>query len=461
MKKKVFILSALGFCFYLSNAQEKLGDRIIRNTKEKSEYKAEQKSDETLDNIFNKTEELIDEGINNLFKKKNKKKKEEYQLSEDNQEQYNENFENKKSKTSQTAVIEENQEQSIENVENKKSNISQTPVKGSSKFDFVAGEKVLYFDNFDRLDVGDFPAEFNSNASGEIVIIEGKPGKWLSMNKNGAFVPDNIKKLPENFTLEFEVGIYGDPTNNQTGLGLNFTTQSEDLMKDAIFSNGTSILFLHPGAEEASILVIPTNGSVIENRVKMPQWFVGTNQNFAKVSLWRQKGRLRVYVNEDKILDVPRFFTESTNYDFAFFRSFFGDCEIYLTNIRFAIAGGDTRNKLITEGRFVTNGILFDVNSDNIKPESETVLKEIATILQENPTVRVKIVGHTDSDGDDAFNLDLSQKRAAAVKKALSTLFGIDANRMETDGKGESQPLNNNATPAEKAQNRRVEFIKL
>jgi outer membrane protein OmpA-like peptidoglycan-associated protein len=281
------------------------------------------------------------------------------------------------------------------------------------------------------------------------------------MTKNGAFIPDNIKNLPENFTLEFEVGINTDPTNNYSGLGLNFTTKQEELMKDMFFSRGTSIVYLHPGAGEAAVYVNPSSGTAIENNVKMPQWNVDTNTNFVKISVWRQKGRLRVYANEDKLLDIPRFFSETTNYDFAFFRSFFGDCEVYLTNIRYAVAGADTRNKLITEGRFVTNGILFDVNSDNIKPESGTVLKEIATTLQENPTVRVKIIGHTDSDGADAANLSLSQKRAAAVKTALSSFYGIESSRLETDGKGESQPLNKNATSAEKAQNRRVEFIKL
>jgi outer membrane protein OmpA-like peptidoglycan-associated protein len=193
----------------------------------------------------------------------------------------------------------------------------------------------------------------------------------------------------------------------------------------------------------------------------MPQWDARNDQNFAKVSVWRQEGRLRVYVNEDKLFDVPRFFADKNTYDFAFFRSFFEECEVYLTNIRFAVAGADNRNKLITEGRFVTNGILFDVNSDNIKPESGTVLKEMATTLQENPTVRVKIIGHTDSDGADTANLALSQKRAAAVKTALSSFYGIDGSRIETDGKGESQPLNKNATASEKAENRRVEFIKL
>jgi outer membrane protein OmpA-like peptidoglycan-associated protein len=132
-----------------------------------------------------------------------------------------------------------------------------------------------------------------------------------------------------------------------------------------------------------------------------------------------------------------------------------------ISNVRYAVAGEDTRSKLITEGRFVTNGILFDVNSDNIKPESGSVLKEIAQTLQENPTVRVKIIGHTDSDGDANSNLALSQKRAIAVKNALASFYGIEMSRLETDGKGESQPTNKNANATEKAQNRRVEFIKL
>jgi len=119
------------------------------------------------------------------------------------------------------------------------------------------------------------------------------------------------------------------------------------------------------------------------------------------------------------------------------------------------------RSKLLTEGKLVTHGILFDVNSDKIKPESYGTLKEISNVLKENPDVRVKIVGHTDSDGSDAANLDLSKKRAASVKNSLSKNFGIDASRMETDGKGESEPIADNKTPEGKANNRRVEFIKL
>ncbi|MGE5810604.1 MAG: OmpA family protein, partial [Ignavibacteria bacterium] len=102
-----------------------------------------------------------------------------------------------------------------------------------------------------------------------------------------------------------------------------------------------------------------------------------------------------------------------------------------------------------------------DVNSDKIKPESYGTLKEIANVLKENSSVKVKIVGHTDSDGNDASNLDLSKRRAASVKNTLNSEFGIDSSRMETDGKGESQPVTDNNSQEGKANNRRVELIKL
>ncbi len=81
--------------------------------------------------------------------------------------------------------------------------------------------------------------------------------------------------------------------------------------------------------------------------------------------------------------------------------------------------------------------------------------------MQENPNVRIKIIGHTDSDGNAQSNLELSKKRSLSVKNALSKQFGIDASRIETDGKGASEPVDSNNTPQGKANNRRVEFVKL
>jgi len=183
------------------------------------------------------------------------------------------------------------------------------------------------------------------------------------------------------------------------------------------------------------------------------------------VSVWRQKQRLRVYLNEEKAFDLPRAFPANKSYSTVLFEiwgNMNNDIDRYLIgNIKFSTGAPDTRNRLMSEGKFVTRGILFDVNSDKIKPESFGTLKDIAAVLTENPSVKVSIVGHTDADGKDADNLILSKRRAESVKATLVKDFGIDASRLETDGKGASQPVDNKTTPEGKANNRRVEFIKL
>ena len=81
-------------------------------------------------------------------------------------------------------------------------------------------------------------------------------------------------------------------------------------------------------------------------------------------------------------------------------------------------------------------------------------------VLKSDEFLRIQIIGHTDSDGDEGSNQILSEKRAIAVADYLREKFGIAGNRLQTVGKGESLPLNNNASAAEKAANRRVEFKK-
>lgn len=171
-----------------------------------------------------------------------------------------------------------------------------------------------------------------------------------------------------------------------------------------------------------------------------------------------QKARIRLYQDEQKIFDLPKAFP-LTNVKMDRIR--FEEGAAMVSNIRIAIGNPDMRSKLITEGKLVSYGIYFDVNKDVVKPASYATLKEIAAVLAENPAVKIKIVGHTDADGADPANLDLSKRRAASVKNELVKSFAIDASRIETEGKGESQPVATNDTPSNKALNRRVEFIKL
>lgn len=187
------------------------------------------------------------------------------------------------------------------------------------------------------------------------------------------------------------------------------------------------------------------------------------NGKIFHVAMWRQKQRLRVYVDELKVFDLPRIFPADVKLNAMRLHSQLSedDDQMFVSNIRLAVGAPDTRSKLITEGKFVTTGITFDVNSATIRPESYAVLKDIAGALTENPAVKVKIIGHTDSDGEDAANLALSKKRAESVRENLAKEFGIDRSRLETDGKGETTPAAPNTTSEGKANNRRVEFLKM
>ena len=103
-------------------------------------------------------------------------------------------------------------------------------------------------------------------------------------------------------------------------------------------------------------------------------------------------------------------------------------------------------------------GIYFDFNSATIKPDSEAVLKQISDIMHRNPDWKLSVSGHTDNIGEAAFNQGLSERRAAAVKEALVSRYGIAADRLTTSGHGASQPIETNSTVEGRARNRRVEL---
>ena len=336
-----------------------------------------------------------------------------------------------------------------------------------SKFDFVPGEKIVAFEDFSQDAIGDFPAKWNTNGSGEIVTISGKPGRWLKLAANGFYTPEFITALPDDFTLELDILA---PPTFKNGYPLQMVlaelpspTGNSELLQ--WYGATNSFQFLadpEVGGEEGSVQVILRQASV-----STPANSRSTKQftkvaNPVHVSLWRQRQRMRVYLNEEKLFDLPRALAPGSKLNTLLFalRNDAGESDFCISNLRLAVGAPDTRNKLLTQGKWVTHGILFDVNSDRVKPESYGALKEIVNVLTENADVKVQIVGHTDADGDDAKNLDLSKSRAASVRAVLAKEFTIAEDRMDTDGKGESQPVDKNDTPAGKANNRRVEFIK-
>lgn len=397
-------------------------------------------------------DKATDKVLNAIFKKKDKTSK-------------NNKKEQKPSSVNNTNGNEQTKNNPANNVAVNSSNGA--PLQAYSKYDFIPGEKIIAYEDFSQDAIGDFPGKWNTNASGEIVTLSNLPGNWLMLSKKGIFLPEFITSLPENFTLEFDLAYSGDVPFLQTlfmSAG-NGKDGKEPLNADFDYNKRSGVnLGIHPiprdRGGEATIYTYTAGDKVVDNRVE----FQNNGATKIKVSIWRQKQRMRVYLDQNKILDLPRAFADGENYNnlmFATWSEFYNGSKYLIGNIKLAAGEPGTQNKLINEGKFSTTGILFDVNSANIKPESYGALKDIANVLNQNSTVRVKIIGHTDSDGEPSRNIVLSKLRAESVKSFLQSEFQIDATRMETDGLGAANPIGDNKTSEGKAQNRRVEFVKL
>jgi len=360
-------------------------------------------------------------------------------------------------------VADSTKKQEEQSSEQAKTETGPTSLKSYSKYDFVPGEKIIVFEDFAQDAVGDFPDKWNTNASAEIVTIESLQGKWLKINKQGVFMPEFIDSLPDNFTIEYDL-----LCDNPGKVWAFYTTLASLSDRDhpehwqSVDSRFTFTVAAYPDGNSTSTIERRKDGAA-ESSMN-----TGTKQFSDKtkpvhVAIWRQKERVRVYFNQEKAWDLPKVLSQNALYNSVVYwlQGATDDGNYYLSNLRLAVGIPDTRNKILTQNKWVTHGILFDVNSDKIKPESYGTLKEMANVLNEYADLKVKIVGHTDADGKDDANLDLSKRRAASVKAALAKEFGIDESRMETDGKGESEPIDKNDTPAGKANNRRVEFIKI
>ena len=330
-----------------------------------------------------------------------------------------------------------------------------------SKYDFVPGEKVIFYDDFSQGDIGDFPALWNTNGSAEIVTTNIYPGRWMKFITRDAIWTDQLLSLPENYTIEFDVIPIKGENQQMTGYEVRLL-QSVNVKSfdygSAPGKAGFKFDCAYFGRPNYSTHINGPEGQGLglSGSREEKQFYQKLDQKY-HIAFWVQKARVRVYLNENKMFDLPKAFpVPSIKID----RLRFEAGAAMVSNIRVAVGNPDMRSKLITEGKLVSYGIYFDVNADKVKPESYATLKTIADILIENAGIKIKIIGHTDADGNDAANLDLSKRRAAAVKAELVKTFSIDAAIIETDGRGELQPVAANDTPSNKALNRRVEFIK-
>lgn len=332
-----------------------------------------------------------------------------------------------------------------------------------SKFDFVPGDKPMFFDDFGNEFIGDFPSKWNTNGGGEIVTLGDSSEKWLELisGYNLYFIPD-VPQLPEEYTVEFDLMTVGIDTKTSSNAKLRI-----DFSNDAKFAEGSYFVQAYlPFCQYAPI------GITMESRINNKRDIYSTikadlreeTQNRPHISIAVNKQRFRLWVDEEKHVDIPRIVPEgSTLTTLKFHMNGFQDGKerLFITNLKVAEGGLDLRRKLISEGKVSTNGILFDSGSANIQPQSMGIIRQISQVLMQESGMKLKIVGHTDADGSDENNMQLSKDRAEAVKNVLVSVYGIGSDRLVSEGKGESEPVGDNGTMDGKAQNRRVEFIRL
>jgi OOP family OmpA-OmpF porin len=315
-------------------------------------------------------------------------------------------------------------------------------------YDFVPGNKVIFFTDFSEDRVGNF-ARGLKYVSGQMDVVERDGIKVLRATDRSSFRIPVGKQLPQRFTLEIDViappehccgyevfSVEGGPTRDR-------------------------------GAESAEIHWHP-NGVVIiggdnNQTVNMPEamrpQFMG---KLAHVRILMDSAYFKMYVNERRMFNIPEF---KFRRDSVILTHVFGSPEdnmaVFITSIRVAESETDVLyDALAAKGRWSTQGILFATGKSDLQPESRPVLKEIASTLKQHTDLKVLIEGHTDNVGTPASNLSLSDARAAAVKAALVADFGVDAAQITTKGLGDTKPAAPNTTPVGRAQNRRVEVVK-
>jgi len=321
-----------------------------------------------------------------------------------------------------------------------------------SKYDFVAGEKVIFEDDLSGEESGEFPSRWDLlSGSAEVASLGGETVIHLTHNNSIIFpLMDKKDFLPEIFTIEFDVFFEQDGSYRT------------DIYKIRFFE-GTKNSAKIDGKK-----IVPVD--IRWNEVKMGQ-FGGKTASFKEekknwqpkwkhVAVAFNKRSLKLYLDEERILNIPnlgflpKMFSIGGHFDDRYIKM------SSIKNIRVNAGGKKLYDRILADGKFVTRGILFDVNKATINGESMGTINEIVKLMNEHPDLNFRIEGLTDSDGDESFNQKLSEDRAAAVKNMLAKL-GIDGSRLESKGWGESKPLSENSTPEGKANNRRVEFVKI
>lgn len=315
-----------------------------------------------------------------------------------------------------------------------------------SNYDFVPGDEILFYDDFTADAVGGFPSRLTlEGGNWEIVDWQGQRLLRNTGPRTAAILVPLPRDLPARFTIELDVH-FTEPNQR-----LAITTYSPEPAGAAIEGH-----YFQAGVRQGSGLQAGRSVRV--------ESVIATEDAVEKVVPFRAMVNdryARVYVGSQRVANVPNAEVRRGNV-LRIENSYSADVEhpIYIGGIRVAGHDLDLYDRIAADGRAVTRGVLFASNSDRIRPESTPTLMGMVEMLGAHEGLRLRIEGHTDATGEAAYNRDLSERRAQAVKSWLVEQ-GIAEDRLEAAGLGAADPMADNGTPEGRQKNRRVELVRI
>ncbi len=409
------------FCFAIAESTQAQNflERMAKKAEEKAKKEAEKRTERRINKGIDKTFDKAEEEIDGVAKGDNESNNKQQQQESANGQQPGNNTE--------------------------QAQASQMNVQWS-RFDFVPGDEIIFEDGPDIMEEnGEFPSRWDLvEGNCEIINVNGE--NVIAFPKGGKIVPylKNSKEdyLPEVFTVEFDAWFWKD--DNQRDIYIYFydrkNQRSNDNYRD-IEVNSYSLEYDNSYQEISK---------------------VNTNGMWRHVSIAYTRGKLKGYLDDTRLINVPHIAGNPSGItiECSGYSSDKANQLQYIKNIRIAKGGVKYYDRVMQDGKIICTGIRFDVGKATLKPESMGPINKIYELMTKQANLKFSVEGHTDADGDDTKNQTLSEQRAKTVMQQLISM-GIAANRLSSKGFGESKPLDNNSTPEGKANNRRVEFVKL
>jgi len=424
-KKKLMLWCIALFIVSSGFSQIKLG-KIVNGSIKKAQRNVENRIESKIDKTVDKTLDNIEDSISGTVKAKPKK----------------------------TQKVTKDEEELTKSVSDKTT--QPKPELIWAKYDFVPGTEIIFEDNLEGEQNGEFPSKWDLvQGNFEIASFDGSNVIYhmkCNMNGGGGIVPmlKNAKEdyLPEEFTIEFDAYF----TENHGGyyeICFGDYKNQQKLDKEFILANKWIRIYKNSvSGKNFETNFYPGYKSGMYD--KTPKW--------RHVAISFNKWALKVYLDDARVLNIPNLGYNPTGFSLGK-QSVEGKDPGYTKNFRIAKGAVPLYDKFLTDGKFVTTGIKFDVNKATIKPESMGTINYVVKMMTDHPELKFSVEGHTDSDGETAANQKLSEARSKSVLEAMVKL-GISADRLTSKGHGESKPMAGNDTAEGKAQNRRVEFVK-